>query len=523
MNAQSDRHGKRDSFERLHRPCPCGSSSDAYSIRADGSGFCFSCYKNFPKGKNESGEELEQPDGEVTFDYLPWRGISKRVMQQFGVRTKVVDGKPHSIAFPYGNGLKVRGIEKKEFTVIGEFKDAGLFLQDKFDPGSRPSITIFEGEVDALSGIEMLRNESACVSIKNGAAAARRDLSDPDIHKYVDSFEKIYLCFDNDDPGKNAVKTLAGLFDFRKVYHVEFHKHKDANEYLQAKEADDFYNTWKSASRYAPDNIISSFFDIEKALEESFEDKLMEYPFPELNEKLYGVHSGEVIVVKAPEGVGKTEFFRALEHHALKTTDHPIGIIHLEEDNGTTVKAIAGYELELPATLPDCGLSKKDILAGYKRAVRDDEGRIHIYSSFDVEDEEAFYGNIRFLAAAAGCRIIYFDHISWMATGTDDQDARKKLDRISQKLKLLGKELRFAIFEISHVNDDGKTRDSRNITKVANTVISIDRDLLSGSNVMTFLVEKARLGGRTGPAGYAVFNRDKGKLEAPSEGLEKAE
>src|SRR5690606_30114060 len=102
-------------------------------------------------------------------------------------------------------------------------------------------------------------------------------------------------------------------------------------------------------------------------------------------------------VVKAQEGVGKTEFFRALEHHALKTTKHPIGIIHLEEDNATTIKAIAGYELGVPAVLPDCGLSREDILEGYKKAVSDDEGRVHIHSSFSVEDEEAFYGSVRFL------------------------------------------------------------------------------------------------------------------------------
>jgi len=129
-----------------------------------------------------------------------------------------------------------------------------------------------------------------------------------------------------------------------------------------------------------------------------------------------------------------------------------------------------------------------------------------------VEDEDAFLGNIRFLVSAAGCRFIFLDHITWLATGLADDDERKKLDRLSQKLKLLAKELRFCLIEISHVNDDGKTRGSRNISKVANTVIMLDRDVTAGSNLMRFIIEKARLGGRSGPAGRAVMNQEKGML-----------
>src|SRR5690606_38686568 len=136
--------------------------------------------------------------------------------------------------------------------------------------------------------------------------------------------------------------------------------------------------------------------------------------------------------------------------------------------------------------LPDCGLSREDILSGYRRAVQDTEGRVHIHSSFDIEDEDGFLGNIRFLAGAAKCRFIFLDHISWLATGMQDDDERKKLDRLSQKLKLLAKELRFCLIEISHVNDDGKTRGSRNITKVANTVIDLSRDVSEGANAVFF-------------------------------------
>lgn len=505
----------REKFRETGLPCPCGQSSDAYCERQDSSGFCFSCHKNFPA---KGGPIIEATD--ITYEYLSARGISKKTHEKYGVLTKIgkINGEDTVLGrgFPYGEGtfkFKRDNVPRSEkYLITGQFQKATLFGLDKFDRGSRPSITIFEGEDDALAGSEMLNDRSACVSLKSGAGSAFNDLSRPDIYEKVNSFDKIYICFDNDQAGQEAVKAIQGLFDFQKVYLVKLDKFKDAQEYIENKSSSDFEATWKSAKRYAPDNIISSFSDIESALNTSSEDLLSEYFLPKLNEMLYGIHAGEVIVVKAPEGVGKTEFFRAQEYFALQNCKFPIGIIHLEEDNATTIKAIAGYELEVPAVLPDCGLSREDILEGYKKAVRDDEGRVHIHSSFDVEDEQSFMGNIRFLVSAAGCRLIFLDHISWLGTGLSDDDERKKLDRISQKLKLLAKELRFGLIEISHVNDDGKTRGSRNITKVANTVIHLERNVEDGENEATVIVQKARLSGRTGPAGKMYFSRAKGKM-----------
>lgn len=454
---------------------------------------------------------------ELVFEkvFMGLRSISKRTMEFYGVQVKLANGEPYEVGFPYGpDAAKSRKVERSNGKIVatchGDFTDAGLFGQERFDPGSKRSITICEGEFDAAAIYEMV-SDTAAVSLKTGAQSAFSDLKKH--YEYVNSFDKIYICFDADRAGQDAAKSIQGLFDFNKTYVIKLGKHKDANEYLQSGDVDDFVQAWKNAKRFAPDNIISSFQDIAKALENSTEDQLATYPFSVLNDKLWGGFAGEVTVIKAPEGVGKTEFCRAVEYHLLKTTDHPIAIIHLEEDNATTIKAIAGYELEVPATLPDCGLSREDILRGYKKAVRDNEGRIHIYASFDTENEQAFLGNFRFLAAAYGCRVFVLDHISWLGTGLDDDDERKKLDRISQRLKLLAKELRFWLIEISHVNDDGKTRGSRNISKVANTVISLERDLIAGSDRIKITIEKARLGGRTGPAGFAKFNQEKGKLE----------
>ena len=202
----------------------------------------------------------------------------------------------------------------------------------------------------------------------------------------------------------------------------------------------------------------------------------------------------------------------------------PIGIIHLEEDNGTTLRAMAGYFSEKPVLSPELPVSDEEVESILEEIIGEDNNRFVLYSSFDVEDEDVFINNIRFMVASCETKIVFFDHISWLATGSEDkgEDERKKLDRIAQRLKLLAKELGFCLLMISHVNDDGKTRGSRYITKVANTVIFLTRDKTNEDPIERLkthmIVEKARLiGAKEGPAGYGIYNEEKLMLTDPTQ------
>lgn len=507
---------------QVHLPCPCGKSSDAYSINSEGWGKCFSCNKNFNENNKGMKEQMELSKSE-DFRLFAHRNISERTFDFYNVRTKYKNDKPIEVGFIYPNGaVKIRPIDKKQFISVGDMKNATLFGKDKFDPAAHKTITLTEGEYDALAVYDMIGSKTAAVSIRSSSSAVSDCKKE---WEFINSFEKIIICFDNDERGNEAAKGVASLFDFNKVYRVSMNRHKDANAYLLANEAQEFHKAWNTAKKYTPDNIINSFSDIEKSLEKSEEDKIGTYPIQSLENSLYGLHKGEVIVFKGDEGIGKTEIFRMMEHHLLKTEpDCKIGIIHLEEDEATTIKAIATYEDEYPYVHPENTASNSDIIKAYKSAVDGNEDRVFIYESFNVEDENEILNNIRFLCSACGCNFIFLDHITWLATGMDNEDERKKLDRISQKLKLLAKELKICIILISHTNDDGKTRGSRNITKAANTVIHMIRDKVHASldirRQTRFIIEKARAGGNTGPAGYGIFNYESMTLEDPMENQE---
>ncbi len=63
---------------------------------------------------------------------------------------------------------------------------------------------------------------------------------------------------------------------------------------------------------------------------------------------------------------------------------------------------------------------------------------------------------------------------------------------------------------VSHVNDDGLTRGSRNISKVADIRVDLTRDVKNSDdrkrNTTNLMVSKNRFCGRTGPAGQLLFD-----------------
>lgn len=501
-------------WEQTTLPCPCKKSSDAYAIDKDGDGFCFSCGKLFKNSEPVDDEEVV--NSLLTASFYPHRGIKLATLKTYGVMTKMLNGEPVETGFIYPNGaVKLRSMTAKKFRTSGGMSKERLFGKNYFEKGSKPSVTITEGEYDAMAAYQMLGGKSACVSVRSGSGAYR-DVADE--YEYINSFDKIILCFDNDEVGKAAADSIAGLFDFEKVYKLELTKWKDANKYLEEGDIVQFVQAWEGCKRYTPDAILSTFDDFKAALSSTQTRKLADYPIKSLQEKLGGIHEQEVIVFKGNEGIGKTEIFRLLEYHLLRNTTLSVGIIHLEESISEAMQGLVSYHIKAAVNLNNGLMTEEEVFKDFKDIVNDQENRVFFHDSYDLESENVFLDNVRFLVTVCKCKVILFDHISWLATGGDNEDERKKLDRISQRLKTMAKELKFALIEISHVNDDGKTRGSRNITKVANTVIHMFRDvtaiLASERNKLYLTIEKARMrGAESGPAGFVEWNPATHNLE----------
>lgn len=498
-------------------PCPrCrakggDTAGDNLVLYSDGSGYCFACQLSPTKYTAELQEEEQQEQDNLpesfTFSFAPTRGLTAKTMEFFGVKAKLdTKGSPVQVFFPFGSYTQVRDVGSKRMHMIGDGEDVSLFGKQCFNAGSAKSITITEGAYDAMSVFEMLGSKYPAVSVRS-SVHARRDCEKD--HAYLNSFDQIYLCFDGDEPGQRAAKEVASLFDVNKVFHVKLTKFKDANEYLQAGEAKEFANVWWNAKKFMPKGIVSSFSEIEGILKKESAQASASYPFPTLDSLTYGIRLGELVLFTALEKVGKTEVLRAIEYHLLKTTDANVGIIHLEEGEKRSVQGLVSYELGVPCHLPDAGVSAEDQLNSFKALAKGDN-RLYLYPHFGSDDPDTILDIIRYLVAVCHCKYIFLDHITMLVTGFEDEDERKKLDYISTRLAMMTRELNFTLFLVSHVNDNGQTRGSRNISKVADLIIHLERDLEAPDaetrNTTSLLCRGNRFAGTTGPCGRLTFD-----------------
>lgn len=485
---------------RAKLPCPvkgCG-SSDAYHEYENG-GYCFSC-KTFIRKEGDTDE--------YTVEYLPWKGITRETMEKFNTLTKIdAEGRPIALGFPYTpDAILVREFPKNYFWHGKNIQDATLFGMDRFGPGSSKFVAICEGAHKAMATHQILGYPAVSV---RGSSSAKKDCSNEKAWKYINSFEKIYLCFDADKPGQDAAEAVAPLFDFNKVYHVKFQEHNDPTDYCEAHAEAEFKRVWWNARRFIPAGIDATFSDFDSIIDKDEHKRGVELPYPTLNEQTYGLRTGEIFLVSGLEGMGKTEIIRSFEKAVLEKTEDNLAIIHLEESKARNLKGLAGLKLKTPVHLPDTPVSKEEIKSAYRDLIKRDE-RVHLYSHFDSSDPDVILDTIRFLVNACGCRYVFLDHITACVAGLRDEDKRQLLDYISDRLDKMVTGMDFALVMISHENDHGQTRDSRYISKVAHTWLHIGRNVTSEAeeerNTLYLTLNKNRFGSKTGPAGQLVFD-----------------
>lgn len=310
-------------------PCPDCGSSDALAEYDDGHTYCFSCRKP-SKGKTKRKEKVSKevvtelkstyqvaPNHVVDFNKtvfreLPSRKITKDTCEFYQVSSLVDDeGRPYGHVYPLYNEegeLAARKIREKskDFHIQKKdpesYKKTLLFGQQLFPKGSAKYITVTEGELDALAVYQMSGSKFPVISIKNGAASASADLKR---HlEYLESFENVFICFDNDKVGRDAAKAVVDLFSPGKAKIVNLTKHKDPCDYLKNDDAKKFVSEWWAAESYTPEGLVLSS-SLKEKIREKTATKSFAYPWSQLNQMTFGLREGELVVFTAPPKVGK--------------------------------------------------------------------------------------------------------------------------------------------------------------------------------------------------------------------------
>lgn len=317
-----------------HIACPNCGSSDGNALHDDGHTYCHVCL-TYTDGdgvitKREikpMNKDLEFYDN-ATSNAIADRNISSAVCVKYGVKQDV-----NKHYYPYFDNdgvlsaIKIRLVSSKAFSIAGEFGSTMLFGQNCFPKGGR-FLTICEGELDALSAFQMMGAKYPVISIRNGASAALKDCKAQ--YEYIDSFENIVLSFDGDEAGQKAMQSVAELFG-GKVKMMKMRTGlKDASDYLKRKADKEFVDDWWRAEQYVPDGIIQGA-TLWEMVSKPIDKAEVDYPYEALNKLTYGIRKGELVMITAGSGLGKSQFLREIVWHILSKTEDNIGMMFLEE------------------------------------------------------------------------------------------------------------------------------------------------------------------------------------------------
>ena len=529
-----------------HKPCPAcrnaggDRSGDNLSIYSDGHGYCNACghYQKDDTGVNNYIEEKKPmqtitPRG-VSNASIKERRISSNITSKFGVTVSYdKKGQIEKHYYPYYDsnesnrllGYKERTVATKEFQIIGTNKGSGLFGQNANRSGGK-YLTICEGEIDALSISEMFDGKWQVVSLKNGASSASRDIKEN--LEYIESFDNIVLCFDQDQAGNDAVKAVQDIISVGKLKVCTLPM-KDASDMLVNGKVKEFTNAWWSAESYTPAGIVRGKDTWEHLLKDE-NLVTVDYPWEGLNKLTYGFRAKELVTITSGSGMGKTSVVKELEAYILDKTDDNLAIIHLEESIERSVKGLMSIEANAPIHIPqyERELSDEDKKALWQKSVGDKN--VFFYDHFGSMSEDSLLNVIRTYAKSYDCKWIVLDHLSIVVSDQDGiLDERKAIDAIMTKLRKIVQETGVGLFLISHLrrpqgkpHEEGgqvslsELRGSAAIAQLSDIVIGLERNQQDDDPVVrnqtTLRVIKNRFSGLTGKACKLYYNAETGRL-----------
>jgi len=377
----------------------------------------------------------------------------------------------------------------------------GFGLYGWHSPNRKSYVLIVEGEADAWAAHQMLNGYMTVVSVPCGAGDAHtRVLNDL---QRLESYERIYVMLDNDEPGRKALSKVLDVLDPYKTYVVYgTDQYKDASDYLKDNAVALFESVVWGAKTITPTCFQTTEERVQRALnfytnEDSRQG--ISFGYQGLDAMMGGQRPGEVIAWIGGTGSGKSTVMRSL----LNKLYH----------NGT--KALYAPLEDLPEVVDIMlaqALLKKDYIHNGKadpvelgEAIGKISESVEVLLTGDIKDGEQLLKYFEYAVRQKGVRVIILDHLTWLAETSGD--ATKVLQEFMPKVKQLAIKLKVTIHLVNHLNRDKADKNDTEPTlarlkhsaapgQVADAVVALygDRD---ANELKVKMLKQSRLWGRT--------------------------
>jgi len=520
--------------------CPsCGSSDANATYHDDGHTYCYSCHK-YSRGENAMQPNVIKMDNPASATLksvgitagIPERKIKKETASKYNTYIKQSNNITTHHIYQYFDkdgkhvANKVREVQGKKFWSEGNLAGSGLFGENIFAAKGK-YITVCEGEIDAMSAYEMLGSKWPVVSIKNGAASALENCRKS--FEYLNKFENVVLCFDNDKPGQEAALKVAELFEASKCKIITLDL-KDANEYLKTNQLKKFNDDWWNAKEFTPAGILN-LNELGASLYDEKDCHTVQYPWQGLNDKTYGMRTGELVTFTSGAGMGKSSIIRELAHHIMKASDDNIGILAMEESVKNTAFNLMSVEANARLYIKEIRdkFTREQLTDWQEKTIG--TGRFYAFDHFGSISNDEILGRVRFMASGLKCKWVILDHLSILVSGQEDNgDERKSIDILMTKLRSLVESTGIGLLLVSHLrrpsgdkgHEDGREvslshlRGSASIAHLSDSVIALERNQQADdeveANTTVLRILKNRYTGDTGACCHLHYDKETGRM-----------
>lgn len=507
-----------------HEPCVDCGSSDALARYDDGHTFCFACETWTPAAGEAATSSEALLDG-----FLKWRPVH---LQKRGIKASTCQLAGYGVAEYKGAQVQVADYRDdkgrlvaqkiktadKQFQILGNGRNLRCWQIHRYKGGGK-RVPIFEGETDCLAWLNIFPKYAA-VSVPNGAAGAAKAVA-RDI-EFFESFEEVLICMDNDEPGRKAALEIAALFSPGKAKIMQVPPvAKDVCDALEKGLRSELVEAFWNAKAYRPDGIITGPELLEVIINEK-EVPACPYPWEGLNEKLHGLRLGELVVITAGTGVGKSQICRSLAVHLIRQ-GHRVGYIALEEGLARTGLSLLGMVMGLPLHLDRSSVTEEQMREAFMRELAD---RLFVYNHFGALSAENLLARCRYLRVADKCDYLIIDHLSILVSGWGEGDERRLIDNVMTALRSQVCEATgVGMVLVSHLKRvDGRSaergadpelshlRGSQAISQLSDACIALSRDTMGEDpDLTTVRVIKNRFSGELGVACHLRWDSETGQ------------
>lgn len=474
-------------------PCPRCGSNDNLIEWEDGHKHCYSTNCNYHVFSN--GTTMRESATVKKFKQLQLQPISltgrklfKTTCAKYGVGAY-----NKQVHFPYYDKGNIVGYKVRDFRLPkkakGHFYIKGSITNVLFGNQcvhNKKIIAITAGEFDAMALYQMTNVAGVSLS-SDGVAekAVKYNL------EWLESFDKIILCVDNDESGQKAADIICSITRPHQTYKMVFpNGYKDANQMLmseQDKSIELFVRAFW-ASRTIPIKTIFSFDELSSELKSKYEvPEGIPTKIEQLDKSLGGLRPGELTSIIAKTSVGKSTFVRTVLSNVLRDENKCL-LLALEEKPVSYSRRLLQAYIRRP--LISIKPEERDFVIG--------EILKHlIVSKLNGQtDIQEVLKCIEYGVRLNNVKIVVLDNIT---SAVDSANLYSSTTDYVNKLSDISKQLNIHIIIVCHAHRGSETsiesgHGSGAIERTPDNIITLDRQDTGEDEIRVCLVKNRELG-----------------------------